>query len=162
MILKNEGVNEIYRNIVKKVDEIIPVKWKKIILYSEVTEELIISYFYFYENNNNEPVYSLDIDEKYDLDDEEIEKLSDELDEYLRELWNIFSLEKQQQWTNLTLYLNNIGEFNIDYDYRDLSNDDPYKQHIIWRYEKLGLYPEKDRERDIKIIEDYIKTKKLD
>ncbi|WP_238917993.1 immunity protein YezG family protein [Clostridium sp. YIM B02555] len=159
MILNNNCVNEIYEKIATKLDEIIPVEWEKIILYSEVTEDLIISYFYFYENTKNEPVYSLDIDEKYDLDDEGIEELSDELDEYLRELWNVFSLEKQQQWTNLTLYLNNKGEFNIDYDYSDLSSSDPYKQHLIWRYEKLGLYPENNRERDIKIIEDYIKNK---
>ncbi|MCH5138570.1 DUF600 family protein, partial [Clostridiaceae bacterium UIB06] len=122
MIFQNDNINKIYNKITDKLDEIIPVQWKKIILYAEVTEDLTICYFYFYENNKNTPVYSLDIDEKYDLDDDETEELSDELEEYLRELWDIFLLEKQQQWTNLTLYINNKGDFNIDYDYGDLSN----------------------------------------
>lgn len=86
--------------------------------------------------------------------------MSDELEEYLRELWDIFLLKKQQQWTSLIFYINSKGDFNIDYDYSDLSNTDPYKQHVIWRYKKLWLYPEEDRKRDIKIIEDYISTKK--
>ncbi|NMM64565.1 DUF600 family protein [Clostridium sp. P21] len=160
MILKNNDINKIYNMIENKLEEIIPVEWEKIILYAEVTEDLVISYFYFYESNKREPVYSLDIDEEYNLDDEEVEELSDELDECLRELWKVFLLEKQKQWTNITMYINNKREFNIDYDYNDIRNEDPYKQHIIWRYEKLGLYPVKERERDVRIIEDYINVKR--
>ena len=81
------------------------------------------------------------------------------LEKYLEELWIAFKENKQQQWTNLTLYLSSDGEFEIEYDYTDLNNSDGYEQQVIWKYEKLGIYPAKDRTRDINIIEKYKRSK---
>ncbi|MCA0172891.1 immunity protein YezG family protein, partial [Bacillus sp. RAR_GA_16] len=69
-----------------------------------------------------------------------------------------FKNQKQQPWTNLTLELTSNGKFNIEYDYEDLSNEDSYKQQVIWEYENLGKMPNENRERDLTIIKKYTKA----
>ena len=157
--VENGIMENLYRKIANKLNNIIPEKWDKIFLYSEITQWDNRTYFYYYTKEGNKLIYSLDIEDIYDIDEDELEDEMDCLEKYLEELWIAFKENKQQQWTNLTLYLSSDGEFEIEYDYTDLNNSDGYEQQVIWKYEKLGIYPAKDRTRDINIIKKYKRSK---
>ncbi|MEG2018789.1 MAG: DUF600 family protein [Clostridium sp.] len=157
--MNTDKMEKIYENIGENLNEIIPEEWSRVVLYSEVSKHSSTTYFYFYPKNSNELIYSLDIEDNYDIDEDALEELFDSLDMELKSLYHEFKSNKQKPWTNLTLELKSDGEFNIDYDYSDLSDSDDYEQQIIWKYEKLGIYPDKNSTRDVNIIETYKKLK---
>ncbi|MGG0847854.1 immunity protein YezG family protein [Peribacillus simplex] len=132
-----------------------PEPWDKVLLYSEVTEWSNRTYFYYYPHNKKTPIYSLDIEDMDNVNEDEVNRQLHQLYEYLRELWDEFKNQKQEQWTNLTFELTSNGNFNIDYNYRNLENEDSYEQQVIWEYEKLDIIPNENRKRDFKIIEEY-------
>jgi len=152
--MKTEKMEELYQRAPETLNDMIPVPWLKIYLYAEVNEDSRQVFFYFYSEDKNKPIYSLDIVNEYNVEEEYIEKSEDELYEIFTELWDEFEKQKQEKWTNLTLTLNNSGEFNIDYNYNDLSEVDSYEQQIIWEYKYLGIIPEGGRPKAI--IEKYI------
>ncbi|RID89374.1 DUF600 family protein [Peribacillus asahii] len=156
--MNTEGLEHLYQKIGTQLNVIIPEAWDKVLLYSEVTEWSNTTYFYYYPFQKATPIYSLDI-EDMDNVDEEVDNQLFELYTYLRALWSEFKKNKQEPWTNLTLELTSDGKFNIDYDYRNLENEDIYEQQVIWKYERLGMLPDDDRKRDVKIIEEYKKNK---
>lgn len=155
--MNKENIEELYQKIGQQLNLIIPETWDKVLLYSEVTEWSNRTYFYYYPHNNEMPTYSLDIEDMDEVSEDEVNQKLHQLYEYLRELWNEFKNQKQEQWTNLTLELTSNGKFEIDYNYENLENEDSYEQQVIWEYKKLGMMPNKNRQRDYKIIEEYIK-----
>ncbi len=66
----------------------------------------------------------------------------------------MFKNQKQEKWTSLTFILENTGEFNIEYNYEDISEQDSYEQRIIWKYKHLGI--ETKGERPQAIIQKHI------
>ncbi|MGG0790440.1 immunity protein YezG family protein [Peribacillus simplex] len=157
--MNKEKMEQLYQNIGRQLNFIIPESWDKVLLYSEVTEWSNRTYFYYYPDNKETPIYSLDIEDMDNVNEDEVNRQLHQLYESLRELWDEFKNQKQEQWTNLTLELTSNGKFNIDYNYRNLENDDSYEQQVIWEYEKLGIMPKANRKRDFKIIEEYKKIK---
>ncbi|MEJ9312263.1 antitoxin YezG family protein [Priestia megaterium] len=146
-------LNNIYQKIADSLIEIIPEDWTEIYLYAELGEGSQTSYFFYYPTGNEEPVYSHDIPEIFGVSEQVYEELWSEQLEYFRELANVFKENKQEPWTNLTLYLNNEGNFNVDYGYENILNIDPYEQQVVWEYKHLGIVSED--EYDKKIIEKF-------
>ncbi len=147
-------MENIYQEIAYNLQSMIPGAWIKIHLYAEVWKGSRQVYFYFYPDGKSEPIYSLDIIKKYNVDEEAIEELEDNLYDCFTELSEEFSNQNQEKWTNLTLTIDTTGEFNIDYNYEDLSEVDPYEQQIIWEYKNLGIKTKGKRPQAI--IEKYI------
>ena len=148
-------MEQLYQKIGQQLNLIIPEAWNKVLLYSEVTEWSNRTYFYYYPYKQETPVYNLDIEDMENVNEDEINSALHRLYKLLRELWDEFKKQKQDQWTNLTFELMASGKFNIDYSYRELENEDSYEQQVIWDYEKLGIIPNENRKRDFKIIEEY-------
>ncbi|PLR81665.1 cytoplasmic protein [Bacillus canaveralius] len=144
-------MEQLYQNAVEILNNMIPVPWEKIYLYAEVSEDSRQIYFYFYPEGETVPVYSLDIVKKFNLQEDDFEQLEDELYDCFTEIWEEFGNQKQEKWTNLTFTLDHTGDFNIEYNYDDLSEVDSYEQQIIWEYKNLGLITEGERPK--KIIE---------
>ena len=156
--MNTERMEELYQSIGQQLNTIIPEDWDKVLLYSEVTEWSNRTYFYYYALNKNNPVYSLDIEHIYNVDEDEDDEQLQQLYHYFRELWSEFKSQNQEPWTNLTLELSSNGKLNIDYSYNSLQNVDNYEQQVFWEYEKLGIKPNENRKRDLKIIEEYLKN----
>ncbi|MCC5803755.1 immunity protein YezG family protein [Rossellomorea vietnamensis] len=156
--MNKEKMELLYKKIGQQVNLIIPESWDKVLLYSEVTEWSNRTYFYYYPYKKEEPIYSLDIEDMNNVNEDEVNRQLHQLYEYLRELWMEFKNQKQEQWTNLTFELISNGKFNIEYSYKNLENEDSYEQQVIWEYEKLGIIPNDNRQRDFKIIEEYNKS----
>ena len=153
-------MEKIYQEIVEKVADIIQEDWTKVYLYGEITDGVRKSYFNYYPKDNNKPVYCNNIPELFNIDEDEYDKLWCELLDSLQELWLEFKKNGEEVWTNLTLTIDNIGKFKIDYSYEDLTNADDYERHIIWDYKYLGLTPEDEDDKEV--LEEYLKNAKTD
>lgn len=151
-----EKINSLYNKIANNLNETIPEEWDKVYMYAEINEDMQRTFFNYYPKGSNESVYSLDIPEMFEVSEEEQDQLRYQLSDFLTELWQEFKNSKQDAWTNLTFILESTGKFKIDYDYTDLSEASPRKQHIIWDYKYLGIMPKNDKDK--KIIEEYLKT----
>lgn len=154
-------MEELYLKIGKKINEMIPEKWKEAYIYANIDEHYSSTiYFYYYSKEDKEYVYSLDIEDIFEIDEKAFKKTEDELEEYFIELKDEFKKNNQEVWTNLTMYLREDGEFKIEYDYKEIL--DMYEEHIIWEYKYLGIEPEDKTKRPYKIIENYKKKLELE
>lgn len=149
-------MEQIYGKIANLLNDLIPEDWDKVYMYGEALEDTGIVYFFYHSIGKDEYVYSHYIPEIADMPQYEYYKCLEQLVDNIRELQNEFRKNGQDVWTNLTLMLENTGEFKIDYDYTDLSDVSDYKRQIIWEYKYIRLMPTEGRER--KIIEEYLKT----
>lgn len=150
-----DKLNGIYVKIAETLNEIIPEEWSKVLLYGEINEDIRTAYFNYYPNGSHESVYSHDIPNMFNISKSEYKELLRQLLDDLEELWQVFKKNEQEAWTNLTFILESNGKFKIDYDYTDLSESSPHRQHIIWDYKYLGIMPEDDDDK--KVVEEYIK-----
>ncbi len=149
-------LNEIYSKIAETLNETILEEWEKIYMYGEIGDGVREAFFNYYPTGSNEPVYSHDIPELFEISEDEYDRLWYQLLDNLTELWNEFKNNDQETWTNLTFILESTGKFKIDYDYTDLSDVDDVERHVIWNYKYLGIMPEDDDDKQI--VQEYIKS----
>lgn len=151
--MNTNKMEKLYDDISIQLNKMIPEQWERILMYAEIDEYSSTVFFYYISLKDKSPIYSLDIPELFNIDENEFEEEADNLEEYIQELLDEFIINKQKPWTNLTFKLDISGKFDIQYDYSNLENTNPYKNHIIWVYKNLGLC------RDKKIIEEYLNNK---
>lgn len=128
----------IYQKIVDALLDIIPEKWDKVLVYSEVREGYERMYFYYYPKDELKPIYSLDIVDKFIVDEELLEKKEMKLYECFRDLWYDFKVQEQEQWTYLTFKLDSKGKMNIEYNYDDVSEISPVNKQDDWKKKYLS------------------------
>jgi uncharacterized protein (TIGR01741 family) len=157
--MDNIKMELIYNDIAEKTSSIIPVEWKRAIIYSEIEDESNQTYFYF-TTASDKLIYCLDIPELFDIEIDKFDELMFALEDSLEKLHKEFNIEGLKEWTSITFSINSDGQFNIEYGYNDLKEQDSYEQQIIWKYEKLGIYPDEKNKRDIEIIENHKKGKR--
>lgn len=153
-------MEEIYQKIADTVNETILEDWDKVYVYASIREGFQEVFFYYYPTDKQYPIYSLDIIDYFDVDEDLLDELRYKLTEHFEELWEEFKNQGQEVWSSLTFILNNDGTFKIDYNYEDLlqSENDQYERMIIWRYNYLNVKPSQERKRDNEILESYIKS----
>lgn len=154
--MDTEKLNQIYQEIATTVIEIIPEEWEKIYIYSEIQEDVSKVTFYYYSKEKDIPIHVIKIPEIFDIDEDVIDQQRYKLYDYFEELWNEFIKTGQDPWTSLTMYLDNSGEFKIDFEYDDYSHLDDYEKSIIWKYRYLTITPED--EDDKQFLEEYLKS----
>lgn len=147
---------EIYQNIVRTVNDIIPEDWNKVYIYAEVQEDVSKVIFHYFPESGNRPINMLDIPEMFELNESEFDENRYKLSECFEELWNEFFNTNQEPWSNITMYLDSTGKFHIDYRYDDLSDADDYERSIVWEHKYLGIVPDDDDDR--KFLENYLKS----
>lgn len=150
-------LERIYHQIAQTIVEMIPEEWEKVYLYGEVLEGVQSTYFYYYPYESDQPIYSLDIPELFDVEEEEYDQLKGQLYDLLRDLWNESKRDGNEVWTNLTLILDSSGKFKLEYGYEDLSETDHFVRSMIWRYNKLGILPKGDYAT--KILKEHLQDK---
>lgn len=140
--------------ICNKINDMIPEEWNKVYIYGEVTEGAGVAAFYYYPQDKDRYVFSADIIDLFDIDENEFSNDEYELLKLFEQLQQEFKNSDQEVWTSVTIYLESTGKFKVDYDYTDLSDADDYNRQIIWEYKHLGVMPED--EDDKQIVEGYI------
>ena len=127
----------IYQKVANILVEMIPEEWEKILLYAEVREGFSQVFFYYYPVNQEQPVYSLDIVDMFNIDKPLHRKLKQELYDCFEELWNEFTVQDQELWTSLTYILDNMGKMKLNYGYEDISEISPDEKQDKWEAEYL-------------------------
>ena len=127
----------IYQKVANILVEMIPEEWEKILLYAEVREGFSQVFFYYYPVKQEQPVYSLDIVDMFNIDKPLHRKLKQELYDCFEELWNECRVQDQELWTSLTYILDNMGRMKLNYGYDDISEISPDEKQDKWEAEYL-------------------------
>lgn len=114
------------------LNEIIPEEWEKIFLYAEVHDFSAKVPFYYY-NINNEPIYSLDISKKFNIDERYIHKLTLDLIYNFKIIRDKFEELNEEKWTSATFILDNTGKMKLNFSYEKLSEDNAMEDFLKWR-----------------------------
>lgn len=157
-------MKKIYMDIQEKLYYMIPEKWDSIFLYASIFEgiqnlETGEMFFYYFPKGilRKEPVNVYEIPNKFNIEEDEYLKLTDDLYKKIKKLKEEFVKVNKKSWTNITISIQNY-RFMVEYDYEDLKTCEfnSYERHIIWRYVhlKTGLNTYNKKER--KIINTYL------
>lgn len=135
--MNTENMENIYQNIANVLNDMLPEEWSRILLYAEIREGYAHIFFYYYPINSKKPIYSLKIEEKFNLDIQRYSELENQLYDYCEELWHEFGGQQQEKWTSLTFILDNNGKMKVHYQYNDLSEIDPTSKRKQWEEKYL-------------------------
>lgn len=161
-------MKKLYRDIQEKLYYMIPEKWDSVFLYASIFEginniESGEMFFYYFPKGilRKEPINVYEISSKFNIDEEEYDKLTDELYTKIKKLKQEFLKINNKKWTNITISIKNY-DFIVEYGYEDLKHSEysSYERHIIWRYmylnTSLNTYNKEERE----IINSYLQKYK--
>lgn len=135
--METKNMEKIYQQVANVLVNIIPEEWKKIFLYAEYREGYKRVFFYYYPITGVKPVYSLDIMDLFNIDEEEFDELENELYKCFSILWEEFKEQEQEQWTNLTFILESTGRMKLNYGYETISEISPVDKQDRWESEYL-------------------------
>lgn len=130
--MESAKMDLIYSEIANILLAIIPEQWDKVLVYSEVREEYESMYFYYYPKDKSTPMYSLDIVDDFDVDEDFIEEKEIKLYDCFRSLWNEFKNEEQEQRTHLTFILDCKGKMKVDFYYDEVRGISPVEKRNQW------------------------------
>lgn len=155
-------INELYSEIAEKINEMIPIEWNKFFYLGEIEREKASwsSVFYFINAETKSIMKSHDIPSVFNVSEDIYEELLEELDELLLKLYDCFSNEGYDVWGQISLTVEENGEFNADFIYDSIS-DSEYGQaerEIIWAYETFKFLP-KEKTYSRKILDEYLSKK---
>ncbi|WP_147536265.1 antitoxin YezG family protein [Bacillus marasmi] len=154
--MNEEQLDRLYQLIAGVVVETIPEEWSKVYLHGEVVEGSQTAYFYYYPERSDKPIYSHEITELFTVNELEYTEKWHQIVDFIQELWRAFKDNGHEPWTNFTMVFDNIGNFNIDFNYDDLSKIDSLERKTIWKYEHLGIIPKSNSGK--RHLEKYLST----
>lgn len=170
MLEHTKKIKEMYEDIQRRIFYMIPEKWDKMYLYASVMDRIDNKktgelFFYYIPKGifKKNPVNVYEIPQKFNLDEKEYLKLVNILYKKIVALKEEFrKIELVSTWTNLTIIIDGI-KFKVEYDYEDLkqSKFSSYERHIIWRYNYLGITPERLNRKEKEILERYLLGEKV-
>lgn len=170
MLEHTKKIKEMYQDIQRRIYYMIPEKWDKMYLYASVMDRIDRKktgelFFYYIPKGilKKNPVNVYEIPQKFNLDEKEYLKLVNILYKKIVALKDEFrKTELMSTWTNLTIVIDGI-KFKVEYDYEDLNQSkfSSYERHIIWRYNYLGITPERLNRKEKEILEKYLLGEKV-
>lgn len=170
MLEHTKKIKEMYEDIQRRIFYMIPEKWDKMYLYASVMDRIDNKktgelFFYYIPKGifKKNPVNVYEIPQKFNLDEKEYLKLVNILYKKIVALKEEFrKIELVSTWTNLTIIIDGI-KFKVEYDYEDLNQSkfSSYERHIIWRYNYLGITPERLNRKEKEILERYLLGEKV-
>lgn len=131
-----------YQEIADKANDIIPVEWYQLAMYVEDVGNVRSLYMYFKEEMNGEYIYSGNIPDIYQINEDEYYDREDELLDVCRNLRKEFISQGAEPWNILKFYLKSSGELNIEFGYEYDEKIDDSIRALVWRYQELGIKPD--------------------
>lgn len=144
-MINEDNLTPHYQKIAKQLNDIIPIEWYELKLYAEDSGSTRTAIFYFKENKDGVFISSGQIPQKYNVD--MYFDLIDEVSQTVRQLRKEFINQGMDPFIIFEFYLNNIFEFNANYQYQINQEIGGYERQVIWAYETLGVKP-KDKNYD--------------
>ncbi len=161
-------VKKLYTDIQEELYYMIPEKWESIYLYASIFEginniESGEMFFYYFPKGilRKEPINVYEIPNKFNIDEKEYDKLTEELYRKIKKLKQEFLKVNNKKWTNITVSIKNY-DFIVEYGYEDLKHCEynSYERHIIWRYMYLNTTLNTYNKEERNIINSYLQKDK--
>lgn len=137
-----------YSEIANKLDEMIPCKWERIVLYAEEIGNARFATFYFY-TENGEIHHWGDISEEYNVNRMLVSKGLNELRQINKRLWLEFNDSDEETWYSFTFDINSDWQFKVKFGYEKNDELSGLEKEIRWGYDELGLIPKERVEKTI-------------
>ena len=118
------SIPEMAQQIVNELVKVLPQKWEKVRLYSQITKSSYEYFFYVYVNGKYIQCYSDEMKSKYKINDYDLQKVFDKLYEIM------LPDQLDKKWYVATLLLDKSGKVSIEYEYKN------YKESIL-EYKKI-------------------------
>lgn len=163
-MLNKSRMKKLYSELQNEIFYMIPEKWEKIYLYASIMEQMNHlqtgeMYFYYYPKGilKKEPINVYEIPTKFNIDEEDYNKLVNKLYETIKLLYKEFEDAGEKLWSNIIVSIEDY-QFKVEYRYEDLlmSSYDSYDRHIIFKYKYLNFPLERMSKKDRNMIEQYI------
>lgn len=152
-------IKDLYSEIRKYLFYMIPEKWDSIYLYASVIqkdngEETGEMFFYYFPKSiiKKNPVNVYQIPHKFNLDENEYIKLTNELYELIKKVRHECQKYDKIDWSNITISIENV-EFSAEYNCDNLMSSDYSNQDrmAIWQYKYLEYpiekFPKEQRDK---------------
>lgn len=146
-MIEESKLTQYYEQIANKLDELIPIDWKRVAMYTEVDDGWSTTTFYFIAEDDI--VYHWgDIFEKLGVDEDEFDERFDELSDINEEFWNEFKIAEVDLWSSFSFDMISDGKFKVEFNYNDLDEEiGSVGRKKIWAYDMLGLIPKDNYDR---------------
>lgn len=168
-MLNKSRMKSLYSRLQTELFYMIPEKWDRIYLYASIMEQVNYlqtgeMFFYYYPKGilKKEPINVYEIPNKFNIDEEDYNKLVDKLYGTIKLLRKEFEDAGEELWSNITISIENY-KFTVEYKYEDLlsSQYDSYDRHMIWKYKYLNFPLERMKKRDREMLEQYLVEEKF-
>mgnify|MGYP004516970983 CR=1 FL=1 len=156
-MIKESDLNKYYAEIANQLNEIIPVEWKRIIMYAEDLGDSSSVSFYFYTKEDNNIHHSGNIPEDFSVSRNIFRKLLRELRCTIKNLRNEFDKENEKLWYTLTFTLEEDWRFNVKFGYEIDNEMSDFEREVIWAYNEIGLMPKGEFGREV--LEEYLRNR---
>ena len=119
-------IPEMCQSIVNELVKVLPAKWEKVRLYSQITKSSYEFFYQVYVDKKWIQCYQPDIYEKYGISEAEISNVFDKLYEIM------LPDQRSKNWYVATLSLDKSGKVKLDYEYKDYS-ETSLKYKKMWK-----------------------------
>jgi uncharacterized protein (TIGR01741 family) len=111
-------LNKLYEQIAQHVSDMIPVEWNEFYFNGEVKDEEGGVFFFFTPvDSNADAVYSHDIPDLYQINENAYDEELNKLFELTVKLQQVFIENDQEPWFSVTLLVNDTGKLKVHFDY---------------------------------------------
>lgn len=161
-------IRKIHEEIQKKIFFMLPEKWDRLYLYASVIEkdgqfQTGEMFFYYFPKGilKKKPVNVYEIPGKFNIDEAEYSKHTDELYTTIKKLKDTCVKNNERPWTNVTIAIEGL-KYRAIYGYEDLvsSELDSTERRAIWRYRYLKIPYESLNRKEKQAVERYEKGTK--
>ena len=153
-MIDEDNLKKYYAEIANQLNEIIPVEWKRIIMYAEDLGNSSSVSFYFYTKEDDNIHHSGNIPEDFSVSRNIFRKLLRELRGTIKNLRNEFHKENEKLWYTLTFTLEEDWRFNVKFGYEIDNEMSDFEREVIWEYNEIGLMPKGEFGREV--LEKYL------
>lgn len=154
-----ERQSELIRAIAQQVSDTIPDEWKEFYFHADINDDFSGGvYFFFNTKESTDYIYSEDIPEIYNVNEDEYDKNWDTLYDLSVSLKQLFIENEQDPWQAMTIIVDEKMSLKMDYDYTEwLGSSFSHNEMIdYFEYKYLGKVPEDKEEKELfKKMEEY-------
>jgi hypothetical protein len=123
-------MNELnYNKIMELITPLLPIGWKKVVLFNQIEEN---SYeIFFYVQINNKYVNCYDLEKTYNITRKELRSVFSKIFKLLR------PFQSKDKWSTCTFSVSSSGKFNMDYNFDEIPETIlEYKEKWLKKYLK--------------------------
>lgn len=142
-----EELSKFYTRIVNVVKDLLDGQWEQIVI--RICKDEFHSSTGVYCKVNGTFKFLGDYFETGEIDFDEFDSITETLSNIANEMQKEVQEQKQQVWTSFVFALMKTGEYETEYSYDALGEND-FKDTINWRYKRLGMLP---NEKNMKFLD---------